>query len=456
MRIEKDSLGEVEVPEQAYYGAQTQRALNNFKASGKTFPVDLIEAYLLLKKACAIANADCGKLEQNKKDLIIEACERAEKMAEEFKVDIYQAGAGTSFNMNVNEVVANLSAEIRGLPKGDYSYIHPNDHVNMSQSTNDTFPTASHIAVIWKADRLLLVLNDLAKTFGAKSLQFSETIKSGRTHLMDATPITAGAEFGAYASAIGRSADLLRQGRELLLEVPLGATAVGSGANTPEGFSDIALESLSELTVLSLRKPGNPFESLQSRFELSVFSGYLDVLARELNRIANDLRLLNSGPNAGIAEIKLPAVQPGSSIMPGKVNPVMAECLNMICFRVIGNHATVSEASQAGQLELNVMTPVMTHVILESLDLLINYLPDFQRLCIEGLEVDEKRCEGSLLLNPSLATLLAAEVGYDRAAKLAQESLKKGIPVPELAVQKKIITKEQAKLIFKNIYQDGS
>lgn len=456
MRKEKDSLGEVEVPEKAYYGAQTQRALNNFKASGKTFPVDLIEAYLLLKKACAVANANCGKLEQNKKHLIIEACDLAEKMVDQFKVDLYQAGAGTSFNMNVNEVVANLSAEIRGLPKGDYSYIHPNDHVNMSQSTNDTFPTASHIAVIWKADRLVIVLNNLAKAFHAKSLQFSKTIKSGRTHLMDAIPLTFGDEFGAYASSIERCTDLLRQGRDILLEVPLGSAAVGSGANTPEGFTDIAIEQLSELTVLSLRKPGNSFESLQSRFGLSVFSGYLDVLARELNRIANDLRLLNSGPRAGIAEIKLPAVQPGSSIMPGKVNPVMAECLNMICFRVIGNHTTVNEASQAGQLELNVMTPVMTHVILESLDLLINYLPDFQKLCIEGLEVDEKRCRDSLLLNPSLATLLATEIGYDRAAKLAQESLKKGIPVPEMAIQKKIITKEQAKLIFKKIYQDES
>lgn len=456
MRREEDTLGEIEVPEQAYYGAQTQRALNNFKASGRTFPADFIEAYLLLKKACASANADCGKLEQNKKDLIIEACERAEKMTEEFKVDIFQAGAGTSFNMNVNEVVANLSAEIRGLPRGDYSCVHPNDHVNMSQSTNDTFPTASHIAVIWKADRLLLVLNDLGKVFEAKSFQFSEIIKSGRTHLMDATPVTAGDEFGAYASAIGRSADLLRQGRELLLEVPLGATAVGSGANTPEGFKDIALEHLSELTVLSLRKPRNPFESLQSRLGLSVFSGYMDVLARELNRIANDLRLLNSGPNAGIAEIKLPAVQPGSSIMPGKVNPVMAECLNMICFRVIGNHATVSEASQAGQLELNVMTPVMTHAILESLELLINYLPDFQKLCVEGIEINEKRCRDSLLLNPSLATLLATDIGYDRAAKLAQESLEKGVPVPELAVENRLITKKQAKAIFKNIYEDES
>ncbi len=451
MRTERDTLGEVDIPDQAYYGAQTQRALNNFKASGRTFPDDFIKAYLLLKKACARANADCGKLEVSKKDVIVEACERAEAMTEQFKVDAFQAGAGTSFNMNVNEVVANLSAEILGKPKGDYSHIHPNDHVNMSQSSNDTFPTASHITAIWKANELLKILYDLSNAFRKKSSQFSEINKSGRTHLMDAIPVTVGNEFGAYASVIERSADLLKCGRDILLEVPIGSTATGTGANIPERFKDMVLNHLSELTGLPLQRAKDPFESLQSRFGLSVFSGYLSVLAQELNRIANDLRLLNSGPNAGIAEIKLPPVQPGSSIMPGKVNPVMAECLNMICFRIIGNHAAVSEASQAGQLELNVMTPVMTHSILESLELLINYLPDFQKLCIEGIEVNKERCRDLLLLNPSLATLLAAEIGYDKAAKLAQDSLEKGVPVPELAVKRGLISKEKAESLFKNI-----
>ncbi len=452
MRTEKDTVGEIKVPDQAYYGAQTQRALNNFKASEKPFPEVFIKAYLLLKKACSMANADFSKLEKSKKEVLVEACERAESMREQFKVDIFQAGAGTSFNMNVNEVVANVAAEILGRTKGDYSQIHPNDHVNMSQSSNDTFPTASHIAVIWKADELLEVLDDLAEAFKEKSREFSEIIKTGRTHLMDATPVTVGDEFGAYASVLKRAAGLLREGRDMLLEVPLGSTAVGTGANAPEGFKDKALEYLSRFTGLPLKRSKNPFEALQSRFGLSVFSGYLSELAKELNRIANDLRLLNSGPVAGLAEIKLPPVQPGSSIMPGKVNPVMAECLNMICFRVIGNHGTVSAASQAGQMELNVMTPVMTTSILESQKLLIKYLPDFQKLCVEGIKADKERCRNLLLLNPSLATLLSTDIGYENAAKLAQESLEKGIPVPELAVEKKLISKEKARQLFKNTY----
>lgn len=451
MRIERDTLGEVEIPDQAYYGAQTQRALNNFKASGIAFPNEFIKAYLLLKKACAIANADCKILEKNKKDLIVKACTNAEAMPEQFRIDVYQAGAGTSFNMNVNEVVANISAGTLGKPRGDYSCIHPNDHVNMSQSSNDTFPTVSHITVVWKADRLNRILNDLAGAFKERGREYYNIRKSGRTHLMDAVPVTIGDEFNAYASAIERGADLLKDGREKLLEVPLGATATGTGANTPEGFRDSVIGHLSDLTALPLQSARNPFEALQSRFSLSVFSGYLSLLAQELSRIANDLRLLNSGPNTGIAEIKLPPVQPGSSIMPGKVNPVMAECLNMLCFKINGNHTTVSEASQAGQLELNVMTPVITHSILESLELLINYLPDFQKLCVEGIEVNRDRCRDLLLSNPSLATLLSTEIGYDKAAVLAQESVEKGIPVPELAVKKGLISEEKSKSIFKGI-----
>lgn len=452
MRIEKDTLGEVQIPEQAYYGAQTQRALNNFRASGRVFPYDFIKAYLLLKKACACANSACGKLEEEKKELIVEACRRAEEMPEQFKVDVYQAGAGTSFNMNINEVVANISAEITGRAKGDYSYIHPNDHVNMSQSSNDTFPTVSQIAVIWKADQLLQVLNDLFVAFKEKGSQFSDASKSGRTHLMDAVPVTAGDEFDAYASVLERCTEILKQGRDSLLEVPLGSTATGSGANTPEGYRDIAINYLSGLTGLSLKSANNSYEALQSRLGLSVFSGYLSVLAQELNRIASDLRLLNSGPVTGIAEIKLPAVQPGSSIMPGKENPVMAECLNMLCYRVKGNHLAVSEAAQAGQLELNVMTPIITHCILESLDLYLNFLPDFQKLCVEGIKVNRERCRDLLLINPALATFLAPEIGYNKAAELARESLEKGIPAPELAVEKGLLTEEQVKLIFKGIY----
>ncbi len=452
MRIEKDTLGEIEIPDHAYYGAQTQRALNNFRASGRSFPQDFLKAYLLLKTACAGANYDCERLEKEKKDLIIEACKRAENMPDHFKVDIYQAGAGTSFNMNVNEVVSNISAEISGKSKGDYSYIHPNDHVNMSQSSNDTFPTAAHVTIVWKTDLLLKVLKDLSSAFKEKERQFSEVSKPGRTHLMDAVPVTLGNEFGAYASVTGRCIELLNHGRDILLEVPLGSTAAGSGVNAPEGFKDKAIGYLSELTGLPLRRAENSFEALQSRFGLSVLSSGLNTLAQELNRIANDLRLLNSGPKTGIAEIKLPPLQPGSSIMPDKVNPVMAESLNMICFKIRGNHTTVSEASQAGQLELNVMTPVITHSVLESLKLLVNFLPDFQKLCIEGIVANRERCRVLIKMSPALATLLSPEIGYDQAATLARESLEKGASVPELAVKKGLISEKKAKLLFKNIY----
>lgn len=452
MRIEKDTLGEIEVPEHAYYGAQTQRALNNFRASGRVFPHDFIKAYLLLKRACARANSACGKLEEEKRDLIIDACKQAETMPEQFKVDVYQAGAGTSFNMNVNEVVANLSAEIYGKAKGDYSYAHPNDHVNMSQSSNDTFPTASHIAVLWKADQLLQVLNNLLGAFKEKRSQFSDVSKPGRTHLMDAVPVTVGDEFNAYATVIEKCMESIKYGRNNLLEVPLGATATGSGANSPEGYREKVIGYLSELTGLSLKSAKDPYEALQSRFGLSAFSGYLSLLAQELNRVANDLRLLNSGPVTGIAEIKLPPVQPGSSIMPGKVNPVMAECLNMICYRIKGNHLSVSEASQAGQLELNIMTPIITHCIFDSLDLFIKFLPDFQKLCVEGIEVNRERCRELNLSNPALATLLSTEIGYDKATDLARESVEKGIPVPELAVEKGLLSEDQAKSLFKNIH----
>jgi aspartate ammonia-lyase len=367
----------------------------------------------------------------------------------QFPVDIFQAGAGTSSNMNINEVLANRALELLGRSRGDYGFLSPNDHVNMAQSTNDTFPTASCIAVIFAADRLLGVLSSLSDAFREKACEFSRIPKSGRTHLMDAVPVTLGDEFGAYAAALSRASRRIRERRDNLLELPLGGTATGTGANTAPGYRESVILKLSELCQLPLRKADNSFEALQSRSQLSAFSGALKEIAIELIRIANDLRLLNAGPTTGISEIGLPPVQPGSSMMPGKYNPVMAECLDMIGFQIIGNDTTVTLAAQAGQLELNVMTPVITSNILESVDLLANYLPIFQKHCVEGIEAHEDRCRAYLELNPILATFLAPKIGYLKAAEIANEAMDKKLSIKEIAIIKGIFSKEEAEKLLK-------
>lgn len=361
----------------------------------------------------------------------------------QFPVDVFQAGAGTSFNMNINEVVANRALEMLNRKKGEYEFLSPNDHVNMAQSTNDTFPTASHIAVIFTADRLLDVLTDLAAAFRTKAGEFAGIRKSGRTHLMDAVPVTLGDEFGAYAESLVRASERIRERRDELMELPIGGTATGTGANAHPQYKETVLAKLSELCNMPFRPARDSFEALQSRAGLAAFSGALRELALELIRIANDLRLLNAGPVTGISEIELPQVQPGSSIMPGKYNPVMAECLNMIGFQVVGNDTTVALAAQAGQFELNVMTPVMTYNILESMAILTNFLPVFQERCVLGIKAKEERCRSFLELNPALATFLAPKIGYLQAAELAKESLEKRVPVLELAVMKGILSKEE-------------
>lgn len=371
------------------------------------------------------------------------------RYSDQFPVDIFQAGAGTSSNMNVNEVLANRALELLGRDRGDYGFLSPNDHVNMAQSTNDTFPTASCIAIIFAADRLLDVLSLLSDAFWKKEREFLRIPKSGRTHLMDAVPVTLGNEFGAYAAALTRASHRVRERRDDLLELPLGGTATGTGANTKPGYQELVILKLSELCELPLKKAENSFEALQSRSQLSAFSGALKEIAIELIRIANDLRLLNSGPTTGISEIELPPVQPGSSMMPGKYNPVMAECLDMIGFRIIGNDTTVTLAAQAGQLELNVMTPVITSSILESVDLLTNYLPIFQKSCVEGIEAHEDRCRAYLELNPILATFLTPKIGYLKAAELANEALEKRLSVKEIAITKGILNKEEADKLLK-------
>jgi aspartate ammonia-lyase len=450
MRKEKDSLGEKEIPENAYYGIQTQRAIENFPVSGRSESPELIRAYILVKKAAVITNMELGTIDKERGAAIIKAADMVLEgnLKDQFPVDLFQAGAGTSFNMNINEVLANCALEIMGKEKGDYNYLSPNDHVNKSQSSNDTFPTASHIAIIMEADSLLSIITNLSRSFENKGTEFLSIPKSGRTHLMDAMPITIGDEFLAYGRAISRAVERIRERRNNLLEIAIGGTATGTGVNTPYLYREKIVAILAELTSLELNPASNSIESLQSRSQMSAFSGALREFAVELIRISNDLRLMGSGPTAGFAEIKIPPVQPGSSIMPGKVNPVMVECLNMVSFQIIGNDTAVSLASQAGQLELNVMTPVMISNILDSISLLKNYLPVFQSRCIEDIQVDEERMMKIAGFNPSLVTILSPKIGYLHAAELAQEAMETNQSIRELAVKKGIITFEEAEKLF--------
>jgi aspartate ammonia-lyase len=457
-RVERDSLGELEIPDDAYYGIQTARAMKNFPVSGIKERPELIRSYVLVKKAAALANMNLGELDSERGQAIVKAADRvlSGEFDSQFHIDVFQAGAGTSFNMNVNEVLANLALEILGKPRGGYAALSPNDHVNMAQSSNDTFPTASHIAVVMATGRLVGVLGELADAFKLKGNEFMSIPKSGRTHLMDAMPVRLGHEFRAYGAAIERASERIRERRDDLLELPLGSTATGTGANAHPGYRDTVMGELRKLTSLEFRHARDSFEALQSRSQLVAFSSALKELALELIRIANDLRLLGSGPTTGIGEIELPAVQPGSSIMPGKVNPVMAECLDMVAFQIVGNDTTVALAAQAGQFELNVMTPVMTYNILHSIEILDCYLPVFVERCLRGIKADDARCRSYLDLNPSLATLLSSKIGYLRAAELAKEALERRVSVADLAVEKGLISPDEAEAIFDPDTMSGS
>ncbi len=449
-RLEKDSLGEKEVLDEVYYGIQTVRAVENFPVSGRHERPELVRAYALIKKAAALVNIDLENLDRIRGGAIVQAADEiiSGLYSDQFPVDLFQAGAGTSFNMNVNEVIANRALELLGKRRGEYEYLSPNDHVNRSQSSNDTFPTTSHIAIMVEADRLSTTLTNLASAFELKGAEFATLPKTGRTHLMDALPVTLGDEFRAYGSAIMRSAERISQRSDDLLEVAIGGTATGTGANTPPCYREKIICKLSELISRDLRPAYDSMEALQSRSQMAAFSGSLRELAGELIRIANDLRLMSSGPTSGFSEVILPPVQPGSSIMPGKVNPVMAECLNMISFQIIGNDTVVSLASQAGQFELNVMTPVMTANILESVALLNTYLPVFQSRCIDGIFADGPRLKTVVGMNPSLATLIAPEIGYLKAADLAREAVDTHQSVRDLVVRKGILSEEEADKLF--------
>ena len=449
-RIENDPLGEKAVPENAYYGIQTLRAMENFPVSGIKAPLPFVKAYVMVKKAAALANAEVSWLDEERKQAIVKACDEvlSGKFLDQFVVDVFQAGAGTSFNMNVNEVLANRALEILGKKKGDYKSVSPNDHVNMGQSTNDTFPTAMHVAVLMALQPLLTEMGKLVEAFEKIGRRYSATVKSGRTHLQDAVPVTIGQEFSAYSSALRNAAGQLGERQKNLYELALGGTAAGTGANAHPRYRKIAIEELQKMTGFPLEHAKNTFEALQSCRPVQTVSSALKELALELIRVANDLRLLSSGPTTGLAEIALPPVQPGSSIMPGKVNPVMAECLDMVAFQVVGNDLTVSFAVQAGQLDLNVMTPVIMHNVLFSIELLTNYLPVFRKKCVEGIAVNDKRCAQYLEKNPALATFLSPHIGYLEAAKIAKQALEQGRSVKEVALQKGLLKPEELNKIL--------
>ncbi len=449
-RREVDPLGERQIPKDAYYGIQTFRALENFPVSGIKEPVVFIKAYVLIKKAAATANLQVGCLDELKAKAIITACDEvlAGKLLDQFVVDVFQAGAGTSFNMNVNEVLANRALEILGKQKGDYKTLSPNDHVNMGQSTNDTFPTALHLSVIIALEPLLFALEELAEAFDELGKKYALVLKSGRTHLQDAVPVTIGQEFTAYACAIGNACAELHKRKKNLYAVALGGTAVGTGANAHPKYKQQAITELAKMTGFPLKPAGNNFELLQSQRASQTVSSGLKELALELIRIANDLRLLASGPTTGFNEIVLPTVQPGSSIMPGKVNPVMAECLDMIAYQVIGCDTAISYAVQAGQMELNVMTPAIVYNILFSIQILSNYIPVFTSKCVRDIKVNEKRCNQYLDKNPSLATLLAPYIGYMEAAKIAKQAQAENRSVKEIALEKKLLKPEEIERIF--------
>jgi fumarate hydratase class II len=437
IRIERDSLGDVRVPAGALYGAQTQRAVENFQISGlKTWPA-FIWSMAVIKRAAAEVNRDLGLLDPGRAEAIVAAAQEVVegKWNDQFPLDPFQAGAGTSHNMNVNEVIANRATQLLGGALGEYR-VHPNDHVNMSQSTNDTIPTAIRLGCLWRLEELLGVLNELAITLHAKAGEFDDIVKSGRTHLQDAVPVRLGQEFGAYARAVERDADRIRDAAEGLRRLGIGGTAVGSGLNAHPEYHRRMVAKLSELTGLALYESDDLFESMQSMADASAFSASLRTLALSLIRIANDFRLLASGPTTGLDEITLPPVQPGSSIMPGKVNPVLAEMLDMAMMHVFGCDATVALAAQAGQLELNVMMPVIAHELFEMMQVIIGSVRAFTERAVRGVSANREKAEGWLAKNAIIVTALNPLIGYAQGAALVKEAMARNLTLQSVAVEK--------------------
>lgn len=436
-RVERDPLGEVAVPRSALYGAQTQRALENFRISSLRINAALIRAFAEIKKAAAAANVECGQLPSVLGDAIQTAADEvlSGQWSDQFVLDVFQAGAGTSYNMNVNEVIANRALEILSFPRGDYSHLHPNDHVNRSQSTNDVMPTAMRIALLRLLDSLVPVIERLGESLSAKAREFDGVIKAGRTHLHDATTMTLAQEFEGYAENLRRSLQRVKSAAGALLEVPLGGTAIGTGVNTHPDYARFAVRHLGEITGLPLREAPNRIQSQQSLGDFLALSAALRVFVVELSKIANDLRLLDSGPHTGLDEIALPAVQPGSSIMPGKVNPSIAEMINMVCFHIIGHDVAVTMCAEAGQLELNVMMPYVAYALLESIDVLRSAALAFDEKCIRGIQAHAERCRDYAERSVGQAATLNEKIGFMAAAEIAKRAIETGKSVEQLLLE---------------------
>ena len=440
-RIERDPLGELPVPAGALYGIQTERARQNFPISQLLPLAPFVNAVVWIKKAAALTHKQTGRLDPKLADAIVRAADEvlAGEHRHQFVVDPYQAGAGTSHNMNCNEVLANRANELLGGKRGEYQPVHPNDHVNMAQSTNDVIPTAIRLAALSELPALLDAVGRLARAFLTKGKAFDKILKSGRTHLQDATPIRLGQEFAAYGHTIERGADRVAHAADALRDLGIGGTAVGTGLNAEPAYPALMVKHLRAISGIELREGKDRVQLMQSMGDAAAFSGALRTYAMDLGKIASDLRLLASGPRTGLAEIVLPPVQPGSSIMPGKVNPSIAEMVNMVCYQVLGNDVTIATAAEAGQLELNVMMPVIAHNLLFTMRILTNAARVLAERCIEGIEADRAQCEHWLERSPALVTALAPRIGYAEAAKLAKEAVAKNVTVRQLVMEKGVL-----------------
>jgi fumarate hydratase class II len=451
-RIEKDSLGEVRVPAGAYYAAQTQRAVDNFAVSGLKPYRAFIWSMAVIKRAAAEVNRDLGLLDAKLAEAIIQAADEVinGKWDAEFVVDPFQAGAGTSHNMNVNEVIANRASEIlgHGLNAEGKKPVNPNDHVNMAQSTNDTIPTALRLGVLWKLDELVATLSNCAAEFRKKAAEWDGIVKSGRTHLQDAVPVRLGQEVGAWAKAIERDVEKIKVAAEGVRRLGIGGTATGTGLNAHPEYHRRMVESLSRLTGLTLYPSDDLFESMQSHQDAVFFSGAIRTAAQDLSRIASDIRLLSSGPTTGLGELTCPPVQPGSSIMPGKVNPVLAEMLNQAMFHVMGSDHTITLAAQAGQLELNVMMPIMAHNLNEMMIVMIGAVKMFTEKLVVGLVANREKAESWLLKNPILVTALNPVIGYEAGAKVAKRSLAENRTLLDIVVSDGLLTEDAARKVL--------
>jgi len=446
MRVERDALGERTVPEEVYWGIQTERAIENFRISGLRYPPEMARAIGAVKVAAAEANMRLAALDPAVGRPILQAAREVleGRFDDQFPLDVFQAGAGTSLNMNANEVIANRALELIGEPKGSYDKIGPNDDANMSQSTNDTIPTALRIAALWKLERdLYPAVERLTEALESKAREFDDMVTAGRTHLQDAVPIRLGQRFGGYAEAVRRASDAVRAAAAELHRVNLGATAVGTGINTPPGYQDTVVPVLAQLTGLPLRPADNLFEITQSAADFGRASSALRLLALELIRIANDLRLLSSGPRTGLREIVLPAVQPGSSIMPGKVNPSIPEMVDMVGFQVVGNDETIALAVQAGQLDLNVMLPVIAHNLLHSIHILSTASRAFADRCVVGITADRERARKYAESSEALVTILSPHIGYLTAAEIGKESVATGRTIREIVLERGLMSAEK-------------